>query len=59
MHRLSTRLLEAGEPHLAYEADLEARRLLQTGSLSAAGRKSLRYGTRALTRKAIQLEWDG
>jgi Ca-activated chloride channel family protein len=59
MQRLSTRLLEAGEPHLAYEADLEARRLLQTGSLSAAGRKSLRYGTRALTRKAIQLEWDG
>ncbi len=59
MHRLSTRLLEAGEPELAYEADLEARRLRQTGNLSAAGRKSLRYGTRALSRKAIQLEWDG
>jgi Ca-activated chloride channel family protein len=59
MHYLSTRLLEAGEPELAYVADLESRRLRQTGKLSAAGRKRLRYGTRALSRKAIQLEWDG
>ena len=58
MRRLSTRLLEAGEPDLALQADFEARQLGQTGKLSSSGRKSLKYGTRALTRKTIQLEWD-
>jgi Ca-activated chloride channel family protein len=55
MRHLSTRLLEAGEPDLAHQAELEARQLAQTGSLSPARRKSLRYGTRALTRKGLQL----
>jgi Ca-activated chloride channel family protein len=58
MRRLSTRLLEAGEPDLAYQADFEARQLGQTGKLSPLGHKALKYGTRALTRKTIQLGWD-
>jgi Ca-activated chloride channel family protein len=58
MRRLSTRLLEAGEPDLAFRADFEARQLSQTGKLSPLGHKALKYGTRALTRKKIQLEWD-
>ncbi len=58
MRYLSTRLLEAGETGLALQADLEARQLVQTGNLSASGHKRLKYGTRALTRKAIQLEWN-
>lgn len=58
MRRLSTRLLEAGEPDLALQADFEARQLGQTGKLSPSGHKSLKYGTRALSRKTIQLEWN-
>ncbi len=58
MRNLSTRLLEAGEPDLARQADLEARQLVRTGRLSTPGRKKITYGTRALTRKTIQLEWD-
>jgi hypothetical protein len=58
MRRLSTRLLEAGEPDLALQADFEARQLGQTGKFSQSGHKSLKYGTRALTRKTIQLEWN-
>ena len=58
MRYLSTRLLEAGEPDLALQADFEARQLVQTGVLSPSGRKRLKYGTRALTQKTIQLEWD-
>ena len=58
MRHLSTRLLEAGAPDLARQADFEAQQLLQTGGVSPSGRKRLKYGTRALTRKAIQLDWD-
>ncbi|MFN2116770.1 MAG: VWA domain-containing protein [Candidatus Promineifilaceae bacterium] len=58
MRRLSTRLLEAGETDLANQADFEARQLGLTGRLSPLGHKSLKYGTRALTRKTIQLGWD-
>jgi Ca-activated chloride channel homolog len=58
MRRLSTRLLEAGEPDLALQADFEARQLGQTGKFSQSGHKRLKYGTRALTRKTIQLEWN-
>lgn len=58
MRYLSTRLLEAGETDLALQADIEARQLAQTGNLSALGHKRLKYGTRALTRKALQLEWN-
>jgi len=58
MHHLSTRFLEAGESRLAQQAGIEAQRLLVTGKLSAAGRKQLKYGTRTLMGKTIQLEWD-
>jgi Ca-activated chloride channel family protein len=45
---MATRLLDIGEADLARAALLEAGRLAQTGSLSAEGRKKLRYGTRQL-----------
>jgi Ca-activated chloride channel family protein len=45
---LATRLLDIGETELARAALLEAGRLAQTGSLSAEGRKKIRYGTRGL-----------
>jgi Ca-activated chloride channel family protein len=46
---MATRLLDIGEVELARAALLEAGHLSQTGSLSAAGRKRIRYGTRGLT----------
>jgi len=58
MRYLSTRFLEAREPHLAKQADIEARRLTGSEVLSSEGRKRLKYGTRALMGKTIQLEWD-
>ncbi|MFN2135186.1 MAG: hypothetical protein ACK2UK_04480, partial [Candidatus Promineifilaceae bacterium] len=58
MRHLSTRLFEEGEQRLAQETGLEAQQLAHTGALSAAGRKQLKYGTRALTRKALQLDWN-
>ncbi len=58
LNHLSTRFLEAGETILAEQASNEARRLLQVGKLSPGGHKNLKYGTRALMRKAIQLDWD-
>jgi Ca-activated chloride channel family protein len=45
---LATRLLDIGETELARAALLEAGHLAQTGSLSAEGRKKIRYGTRGL-----------
>lgn len=45
---LATRLLDIGETELARAALLEAGHLAQTGSLSAEGRKRIRYGTRGL-----------
>jgi len=45
---MATRLLDIGEAELARAALLEAGRLAQTGSLSAEGRKKIRYGTRGL-----------
>ncbi len=58
MQHLSTRFLEVGESRLAQQADMEARRLSLSGKLSAEGRKHLKYGTRALMGKTIQLEWN-
>lgn len=46
---IATRLLNMGEAELAQAALLEAGRLARTGHLSAAGRKKIRYGTRALS----------
>jgi Ca-activated chloride channel family protein len=46
---LATRLLDIGETELARAALLEAGRLAQTGSLSAEGRKKIRYGTKSLS----------
>jgi hypothetical protein len=45
---VATRLLDIGETELARAALLEAGRLAQTGTLSAEGRKTIRYGTRGL-----------
>lgn len=46
---VATRLLDLGELELANAARLEAGRLARSGTLSPAGRKKLKYGTRALT----------
>ena len=43
---------------LVQQADIEARRLSASGKLSAEGRKRLKYGTRTLMGKTLQLEWD-
>lgn len=58
MQHLSTRFLEIGESRLAQQAELEARRLSVSGKLSPEGRKQLKYGTRTLMGKTIQLEWN-
>jgi Ca-activated chloride channel family protein len=49
LERVATRLLDLGELELANAARLEAGRLARSGSLSPAGRKRLKYGTRSLT----------
>jgi Ca-activated chloride channel family protein len=49
LEKVATRLLDLGEVELANAARLEAGRLARTGSLSPAGRKKLKYGTRSLT----------
>ena len=46
---VATRLLDLGELELANAARLEAGRVAHSGSLSPAGRKKLKYGTRSLT----------
>ena len=48
MQHLSTRLLEAGETELANQAQQEIARIANAGTMSLAGRKKLKYGTRAL-----------
>lgn len=58
LQHLATCLLEIDEPALAQQAQAQARQLAQTGALSEEGRKRLKYGTRALTRKNLPLEWD-
>jgi len=55
---MATRLLDIGEVDLARAALLEAGRLSQTGSLSAAGRKKIRYGTRGLTIMPKEVRYD-
>jgi Ca-activated chloride channel family protein len=55
---MATRLLDIGEVELARAALLEASRLSQTGSLSAAGRKKIRYGTRGLTIVPKEVRYD-
>ncbi|WP_420629310.1 VWA domain-containing protein [Candidatus Leptofilum sp.] len=52
MHHLSTRLLEAGETELAHQAQQEMDQISRAGTMSLAGRKKLKYGTRALIGKA-------
>ena len=54
MHHLSTRLLEAGETALAQQAQQEMARISSAGTMSLAGRKKLKYGTRALIDKSKQ-----
>ncbi len=55
---MATRLLDIGEVELARAALLEAGRLSQTGSLSSAGRKRIRYGTRELTIVPKEVRYD-
>jgi Ca-activated chloride channel family protein len=52
MQHLSTRLLEAGETALAHQAQQEMARIANAGTMSLAGRKKLKYGTRALINRA-------
>lgn len=58
MGHMATRLLEIDEPALARQATREAQQLARSGELSEEGRKRLKYGTRALTRKDLRLEGD-
>lgn len=55
---MATRLLDIGEAELARAALLEAGRLAQTGSLSAEGRKKIRYGTRGLRILPKEVRYD-
>lgn len=56
MAALTTRLLEAGYPELAKQAEYEQQRLSQLGTLSLEGRKRLKYGTRSLLTTAINFD---
>ncbi len=56
MSHLSTRLLEAGETMLAQQAEQEMARISQAGTMSLAGRKKLKYGTRALINKTRHMK---
>lgn len=53
---LTTRLLEAGYPELAEQAEFEKQRLSSVGTLSLEGRKRLKYGTRSLLTTAINFD---
>jgi len=55
---MATHLLDIGEVELARAALLEAGRLAETGNLSAAGRKKIRYGTRELTIVPKEVRYD-
>jgi len=56
MEVLTTRLLEAGHPELAEQAELEKQRLSLMGTLSLQGRKRLKYGTRSLITTAVSFK---
>ena len=56
MRHLSTRLLEAGETALAQQAQQEMALIASGGTMSLAGRKKLKYGTRALIDKSKQTD---
>ncbi|GIK56570.1 MAG: VWA domain-containing protein [Chloroflexi bacterium] len=58
MRHLTTRLLEAGEPQLARQANFEAERILQAGTMSLDGRKKLKFGTRALVTRTTYFDDD-
>lgn len=58
MELLTTRLMEAGHRKLAAQAAREKERLTQMGSLSPAGKKRLKYGTRSLMNTAISPRFD-
>ena len=59
MHHLSTRLLEAGETALASQAQQEMERIANAGTMSLAGRKKLKYGTRALINRTKHSKQNG
>ena len=51
----ATRLLDMGEQELAQAALTEADNLEKQGSMSSSGTKKLRYETRKLTRRLIDI----
>jgi Ca-activated chloride channel family protein len=51
----ATRLLELGEVELAQAAQQEAANLEQSGQMTSAGTKKLRYQTRKLTQRLDEL----
>jgi len=59
MRHLTTRFLEAGQPQLAHHAQMEADRLAKVGDLSLEGRKTLKFGTRALLNETMALMLNG
>jgi Ca-activated chloride channel homolog len=59
MQHLTTRLLEAGETRLARQAQLEVNRLNHMGTMSLEGRKTIKYGTRALIDATLKLDQVG
>jgi hypothetical protein len=56
MQHLTTRLLEAGETRLARQAQMEVNRLNHLGTMSLEGRKTIKYGTRALIDATLKLD---
>jgi Ca-activated chloride channel homolog len=55
LRRLTTRLLESGHTTLAEQAYAETELLSRMGALSLEGRKRLKYGTRSLMVKTVEL----
>jgi Ca-activated chloride channel family protein len=54
LETMATRLLDLGEHDLARAALLEAGRLSRSGNTSAAGRKTIKYGTRSLAMPLVK-----
>ncbi|MCA9932532.1 MAG: VWA domain-containing protein [Ardenticatenaceae bacterium] len=59
MRHLTTRFLEAGQTQLARQAQMEVDRLANVGDLSLEGRKTLKFGTRALLNQTMSLLLNG
>ncbi len=58
LEMVATRLFDLGETQLARAAMLEAGRISQGGTLTAKGRKEIKYGTRSLTIASRRESYD-